>query len=273
MTITNRIAAAAGFAALAATPALADDGQWVFSTGIDYTNGDYGETEDTTIWIVPVSAAYVRGRWSASLTVPYVRLEGPGTIVPGGAGFGGSGGTVGGLLDGLLGGGADSTTTTTGPVEESGLGDVAAALSFTPIHTESDTKLTLTGRVRAPTADADRSLGTGEASAAIAAGLRQGVAGWAAVYGSLGYQRAFESQADGMFASAGAEGYLTDRLLMGAGVDWSEASSELLRDSTKANLYAGFDATGKVRLVGYASAGLSDTAPDAGAGVRVIWKP
>ena len=80
--------------------ARADDGRWSFSSGAEYTTGDYGETQDTTIIIVPFTFGYRTDRWGARITIPWVSIEGPGTIVPGSSGSaaGGAGG-----LSGLLG--------------------------------------------------------------------------------------------------------------------------------------------------------------------------
>src|SRR5262245_38522837 len=72
----------AGVCAAAATfggaNARADDGHWAFAVGADYTNGDYGEAQDTTIYQIPLSAGYTSDRFSVSVTVPYVHLKGSG---------------------------------------------------------------------------------------------------------------------------------------------------------------------------------------------------
>ena len=67
-------------AAIVSPSSRAADGRWFFSTGIDYSNGDYGEARDTTILTVPLTAGYVAERWSAELIVPIVDIKGPGTI-------------------------------------------------------------------------------------------------------------------------------------------------------------------------------------------------
>src|SRR5262249_54355950 len=85
-------------------------GHWAFAIGADYTNGDYGEAQDTTIYQIPLSAGFASDRFSVSLTVPYVPLKGWGDIIPGGVsafgpgstgGGGGGGGAVGGLAGGV----------------------------------------------------------------------------------------------------------------------------------------------------------------------------
>jgi hypothetical protein len=274
-----RVVCAAIIASLV-TPAFAGEGRWSFSTGADYTTGDYGEAQDTTIVIVPFSVGYKEERWGARLTVPYVTIEGPGTIVPGSSGSGaggggGIGGLVGGLLDGLLGGGggAEAPAPAATNVNESGLGDITFALSVVPFMTEAGTRLTLTGRVRAPTSDAERALGIDDTALALTGTLAHSFAGRSAIYGSLGYEHAFESQADALFAQLGGEAYVMPRVLVGSSLDWAQANSTLRRDSTQASLYAGYEPTSEVRILAYASAGLTETSPDIGAGLRVIYSP
>lgn len=275
-----------------AAPARAQDGRWSFSSGAEYTTGDYGEAQDTTIVIVPFTVGYKTDRWGARITVPYVSIEGPGTIVPGSSGsaaggagglsglVGGIGGLLDGLLDGLLGGdgppgGADAPDPTAIPVtiKEDGLGDVTVAFSAVPFRTDAGTRLTLGARVRLPTADADRSLGIDDTALAVSSTLAHSFGGQTAVYGSIGYERAFQSEANAFFAQLGAETYIVPRILLGSSIDWAQAGSELRRDSTQATLYAGYDAGSEIRFLAYGVAGLTDTSPDIGAGLRVIYTP
>lgn len=242
----------------------ADDGRWVFSTGVDYSTGDYGEAHDTTIVTVPLSAGYAAERWRATLTVPLVDIEGPGTIVPGGIGGGG-------LLGGLLAGDAANPASPLGGVDSTGLGDVSLEVSAVPFVSEGGTQASVTGRVRAPTGDAERGLGTGEAAAAIAGGLRQPIGPRAAIFGTVGYEHAFDGGGSGVFAGAGAESYVAERVLAGATIDFAQASSELRRDAAQAGAYVGLDVADNTRIVAYGAAGLSETSPDVQAGLRIVF--
>jgi hypothetical protein len=192
------------------------------------------------------------------------------------------GGLLGGLLDGLLGGGSGGASAapaaapappTTTTVHESGLGDVSVAFGYIPLKTEGGTKLALGARVRLPTADADRYLGIDDTALAVSTTLSQSFAGRAAIYGAVGYERSFEAEANALFAQIGAEGYVLKSLLVGANVDWAQANDVLRRDSTQAGAYVAFDATTEWSLVLYGSAGLTDTSPDVGAGLRLVFTP
>ena len=251
-------------AGFVATPSRADDGRWIFSTGVDYTNGNYGEAQDTTIVTVPLTATYAKERWSATVVVPFVSVDGPGTIVPGGLGNGGP-------LGGLLGGADAASPISPGGVSETGLGDVSLAVSAVPVVTSGGTQFSVTGRVKAPTADADRSLGTGEAAASIAGGVRQPIGTRAAVYGSVGYEQAFSGGGSGVIANVGAESYVAKGVQIGATMDFEQASSELTRDATVAGAYVGVDVSSSAKLQAYGSAGLTDTSPDVGAGLRIVF--
>lgn len=244
-------------------PAWAEDGRWIFSTGVDYSTGDYGEAEDTTIVTVPLAAGYVAERWSATLTVPLVRIDGPGTIVPGGVGGSGP-------LGGLLGGDAANKVPPLNGVSEVGLGDVSLEVSATPYVSAGGTQFSLTGRVRAPTADAGRSLGTGEAAVAVSAGVREPIAARSAIYGSVGYELAFGG-GSGVIAGVGAESYVSERTLAGVTFEFAQASSEVRRDAAQAGAYLGFDLSKDTRLVAYGAAGLSETSPDVQAGLRLTF--
>lgn len=250
---------------LAATPAAAE-GNWSFASGVEYSEGAYGLAETTTIIEVPFTAGYAGDRWSAWVTVPYVSVEGPGGIAPGGA-------DGGGFFDNLLGNGGAAEAGATGPVSESGLGDMSAGVSYTPLRTANGSALSFSGRVRAPTGDETRALGTGEAAGSLSVAARQGFGNGAGLYGAIGYGRAFESGAQGAFAAVGAETPVAERLSLGARVNWAEADSELRRDALQAGVNAGFELNARTRIGAYASTGLTDTSPDVEAGLGVVFTP
>ena len=133
-------------------PVLAQDEPRVsLSTSVDYSVGDYRTGKDTTLLYVPFTLG-VRpfDRFWLSVTVPYLYQHGQNVVVTGG------GVAVRGKTNGKLARPATSTT-------ESGLGDVLAKASFILIP-EKDfiPEITPYFKVKFPTADKDRGLGTGE---------------------------------------------------------------------------------------------------------------
>jgi len=91
--------------------AVAGDSGFSLTTGMDYSSGKYGGTQSTDILYIPLTGKYETGRWIFQLTVPYVRITGPGNV------------TQGGIVLG-----AAKTTRTT----EAGLGDVVAGSIVKP---------------------------------------------------------------------------------------------------------------------------------------------
>ena len=54
----------------------------LFSTGIDFSTGDYGDTEATEIVVVPASVRVRAADWlSLGLALAWVRIDGPGVVL------------------------------------------------------------------------------------------------------------------------------------------------------------------------------------------------
>ena len=115
--------------ALASAGAAAQSMTW--STGLEYSSGDYGGTEDIEDLYVPVTGRLNLDRVSLELTVPYLSVRAPaGTTVtdPGGEPIPGTGETV----------------------TESGIGDVIAGMTiYDVVYLDNlDFALDLTGKVK-----------------------------------------------------------------------------------------------------------------------------
>jgi len=138
---------------LGAVPVLAQDEPRVsLSTSVDYSVGDYGTGKDTTLLYVPFTLG-VRpfDRFWLSVTVPYIYQTGQNVVLTGGGVA-----VKGKKSNGKLTRPATSTT-------ESGLGDVLAKASLVLIpEKEFIPEITPYFKVKFPTADKDRGLGTGE---------------------------------------------------------------------------------------------------------------
>ena len=102
-------------ALLAAEAVDTPDYQVTVSSGVNYLSGDYGQTTDTTIVYIPVTVKVKRDNWTARLTVPYLRITGPGVVVGG--------------ADGAIDVGTAGVKDT-----QSGLGDVVAALTYNRLY-------------------------------------------------------------------------------------------------------------------------------------------
>lgn len=257
--------------AIGANPAGAEERNWTFSTGFDYSQGDYGSGQDTDIISVPFSASYGASRWRVGVTVPYVSAEGAPGVVPGSTGVIGGGGPLSSVTNPLLGPTGPSGASVIAPeISEQGLGDVTIELGVTPYIADNGARISLLGAARLPTGDEERSLGAGETILSVAAGAAYPVSGATTVYGAIGYSNALDSGDDGIFANVGIEGRVRDGVLVGVSADWSEARIANAPERSQVTAYSAFDVSKNARLAAYVSAGLTVSAPDAGVGLRLI---
>ncbi|MFV1984572.1 MAG: hypothetical protein ACC657_13600 [Thiohalomonadales bacterium] len=152
--------------------------------GLNYSSGDYGTGVNNTILTIPFDIYYRSGNWNVGVSSSYLQTEGTGTILPN---FGGpmGGGSGNQRPPGMGPGGSGSSGQT---VTNSGFGDTIATANYIiPSWSTNTTNIYVTGKVKLPTADETKSLGTGEMDYAAELGFYKSNKG-PDVYGSLGYQ-------------------------------------------------------------------------------------
>lgn len=252
----------------AAIPAAAHAETWSFSTGVDYTSGNYGGGQDTSIVIAPFNVTFEGERWRVGATATYVSVEGAPGVVPGTSAIG-PGSPLSGVSNPLLGGGLGSSPALAPEISEQGLGDTTLEVAFIPYIGENGSRISISGAARLPTGDEERSLGAGETIVSGAIGASHPIGERAGFYGAVGYSYATDSGDGGMFLSGGLEGRVTDSVLIGASAEWSEASIADAPERTQATVYSSFALSENVQLAAYVVVGLSDAAPDAGGGLRI----
>src|SRR3954469_16788575 len=74
---------AAGVLLSGTAAAFAEDGTFSLGTGLTYTSGDYGTSTTTKILSIPFTARYDRDRWTLKATLPYLRITGGSSVIPG----------------------------------------------------------------------------------------------------------------------------------------------------------------------------------------------
>lgn len=138
-TLGSAIAAACLNVAIS-SPALAED-YLQFSTGVDYSSGDYGDVEDTEILSVPFAVKYNTDAFFIRASIPYLHVKGPGSVVPGDGGPipGGTSGTV---------------------TSQDGIGDLSLSAGYS-FRLADNTFFDVNGKVKLPTASESKRLGTG----------------------------------------------------------------------------------------------------------------
>ncbi len=229
----------------------ADRPGFSFSTGIDYSIGDYGQAEDTEILVIPFSARATAGNFAFTATLPYLRIDGPGGVVigPGGEPLPGIPGT-GGLREGI--------------------GDLTLGATYTvPSETLGGLELEFGGRVKLPTSDETEQLSTGETDFTVTTDISYPI-GNIVPFVSLGYRFLGDPAGidlrDGPTASVGTS-ILLGRSVLITSYDYAQASSPLAEDAHE--IFAGFSTpvSSRFNLTAYGIAGLSKGSPDFGVGL------
>ena len=234
--------------------AWADPEPWFLSGGYQYTSGDYGGGRTITETYVPLAAGY-RFPWAGVwVTVPYVSVSGPATIIDD---------TTGDFSPGP--GGA-----------RSGLGDVMLSGTLYDL-TDSGSAglyLDLTGTVKFATGSASAGLGTGESDYAVQLeALRE--FGRIGVFGTAGYVvRSGPGRInlrDVPFGEAGADVLLIAGVR--AGMSFAYRTSPIARyESVKqAAVFVAFAAPDGLIVHPLVFKGFGDSSPSWGAGVQLSW--
>lgn len=226
------------------------------SAGFDYSSGDYGLTEDTDILFIPLSGQLDTRSWRFKVTVPWIRIEGPSGVV---------GGTDGPII-------VDDPVAPV-VVENSGLGDIVAAVTYkVPPLGEGAPFIDLTGKVKFPTADRDKFLGTGEYDFTAQADVFQPF-GNATVFATIGYRVLGDPDGrdlnNGVLASGGFAYKFNDSFSGGGILDWRQASTDTSDDPLEIVPYLVWRMHEDWSVQAYGVLGLSDGSPNAGGGLQV----
>ncbi len=141
--------------------------QWRISTTVNYSSGSYGTDSRTNILYAPMTIRRVFEDGDVSLTIPFVSISGTGAVrLVGGvptrtSGTAGSTAALAGVAAGS--GKGPGSSPLSNSTTDSGLGDIILRGRYYLIEEGDVTPLVaLTGRIKMPTADVDRGLGTGE---------------------------------------------------------------------------------------------------------------
>ena len=192
-------------------------GEFSLTTGVDYSDGGFGDTEASRTLFVPVTLSYLfdhflptvyeNDLFELKLTVPWVQADGPGVTGQG---------AVGDSVD---------------DGRRRGLGDVslgAAYLLFPPVRSALPA-LELSTRIKIPTAASSNRqlLGTGSPSYSVQLDLYKRMGRVTPLF-TLGYRFAEDDEfalRDALFTSVGAAVRLGEALSAGLLYDWHDASS------------------------------------------------
>jgi hypothetical protein len=264
--------------------------QYMLST--EYSSGGYGHEKDTDILYIPFSIKYETLPWRFGVTVPYIKITGPGNIVGGGGGGGipvnqqddsntsqtasihnnntnkGSGGNGSGGSHGQK----NQITT------EKGLGDIIIESSYAldmswdlPFYTD------VTAKLKIPTADADNGLGTGKTDFALQVDIAEPLHSEnlrdLTPFVTLGYR--WMGKPDDYhlnniwFTSLGLDYKINPYSHGGFSYDYRQDISSSGSEVSEILLYYNFKFKDHWDLGSYAVTGFSDGSPDYGIGFQL----
>lgn len=258
MTRTNRAGQALGLGlALACAGSLAHgaDSEFSLSTGLEYSSGGYGGTDDIEELYVPVSGTIYLDRVALSVTVPYLSVRTPATtdeVDPIGQPVPASGETI----------------------TQNGLGDVVVSATVYDVYSNYDRGIALdiTGKIKIGSADPDKGLGTGEEDYLLRASIYKFFDQFT-LMGSAGYKVRGEPPGVDLrntaLAAVGASFAVSDVASAGMIYDYREASLQDGDAISEVTVYLMRRMTDTWHLQFYAFGGFSDSSPDWGGGIFV----
>lgn len=235
--------------AIGLQPACAADGKVSFSTGFDYSSGDYGTASRTETWAIPLSLKYKTDDWSVRISSAWLRIVGSGSVTAEGDPTGASGART----------------------RSEGAGDLITAASYTLLDPQTQgVGLDLGGKIKFGTADAAKFLGTGKNDYSLQTEVYRLQGAWMP-YLSLGYK--WKGSPSGIayrnvgFGTVGSDYHFSSTLSAGGSYGWQQkltATSNMMREAT---LYLAYRLNEPNRINLYVNKGFSNASADWGSGV------
>jgi hypothetical protein len=235
----------------------ADEGELRLGVGADYTRGTYGTGTETTILSIPFSARYETDRWTYKLIVPWLDVKAPANVVPGV-----------GRVDNS---GKPKRRNFAGTTSETGLGDVVGAATYNVWYNEdTEQGIDLTGRVKLPTADAAKGLGTGSTDFGLQADLYR-TFDRTTLFGDVGYtffgHSDYVELKNAVNYGIGASQKMNERDSVGASVDGRQKASVGGAPQRELTLFWNRRLERDMRFQAYVLFGFANGSPDFGLGV------
>lgn len=251
------------------TMVLAADMPFSVSLGFDFASGDYGTSQTTDSYRVPLTIGYYPSdRLDFSLEFSYLYQSDSSTVTLGGMRFPGqnSGGSSGGGMGGMGGGSAARVTNS-----QSGVGDINLTAGYILVEeSNSSPMLRPLFYLKVPTADEEKGLGTGAFDFGGGLSLGKGFGDWF-LYAETLYIVPGETSAyqpDNYWTYQGAARYpLTQSLDVGFAVSGATAAFAGNPDALEAQLTSSYRVSQRGSIGAYLGTGLSDSSPDYTGGV------
>ena len=224
--------------------------------GYHFSTGKYGGSERTDISFVPLTVGARYDAWSVRLTIPWISVNGAPDVTEDGTPP---------IVDGSV---------ITG--EGSGLGDVTLRGVYTifPLRPWMPF-VDLGARIKFPTADADRGLGTGKFDYELQIEFAR-VFGRFTPFANAGYRFVGDPATfdldNSWLASAGGVWRLTERVNTGLFLYFQQSSSVSAHDQLDLMPYLDWAITPIWAASTYVTAGLQTGSPDFGIGLQLTYR-
>ena len=222
------------------------------AVGAEYSTGKFGGTETTDTLYIPVVIRHETGPWVLKATVPWLRITGPGNVIGAGA-------------DRVVVPGASAARRT-----ESGLGDIVLSGFYNLMdERKGGLGLDVGAKVKLPTADDTKGLGTGELDYAAQLDFFKPFDA-TTLFGSIGYRiygdPAGVTLKDVFYASIGASYRMSQQQSVGVAYDYRPAIVNGGGKVSEATLFFSNRLSPEWKLQLYGVIGFADASPDAGIG-------
>ena len=228
------------------------------NVGAYFAQGDYGEPTDTEILYLPLSYQANIGKWGFQVLVPHLSVTGTGNVLV----------NIGGVTRAVAG---------TEEATQRGLGDTVASVSY-QLDPWSDRApfIDLRLDVKLPTADENKSLGTGEVDYSVQADFSRN---WGSnvLFATVGYNFRGESELftgleDSAFAQLGFATPVNERVNIGAFYDYRERASLFSAESHELLPYFTWQVTPDWSVTGLLSWGFTDASADTAVQVQLSYR-
>lgn len=232
---------------------LVKEGEFSLLTGLEYQEGDYGTTDSTSLWRIPISISYRNTNFGFSASMPLLFAASDGDIIINSK-------TSMPKMTML------PTSSRTGQQNVSGIGDVVVSGSyyFTPDF-RNEISYRLTGIYKLGTADVNKGLGTGENDLSFEGGATKNIDEYA-LSGTLGYEINGDSPDfnynDVLYGTVGLTRQLAMNKQLGSYLYYSQALTDVSDAPLEFSIFYSQPVAKTRDIYLFLSKGLSDGSPD-----------
>ena len=234
------------------------EGKLSLTSGVDYSTGKYGQSEATDITYIPFIAKYDTGNTTLKLTVPWVKITGPGDV-------------VGGNTPIVIGSSNRPIST------ESGLGDIvfSATQTIAQFGESNPLLLELTGKVKFATASSSKGLGTGENDYIVTLDAYKSISTAVTIFGDVGYKILGDPSGINLnnvwYGSAGFAYKLSPATSAGMMVDIRQATMNTSQPLRELTVFLTHKFNANYKLQTYLTSGNTDASTDLAGGLMLGW--